>query len=92
MVNYVHGVPYFCVSIAVEGPVRATERALLASAIYDFIRDELFSAVCGEGAWFEGRCLRCTNVPDLGFALLCTGFLYDLEEYLEVLLGFFFVS
>ncbi|MFZ5440668.1 MAG: inositol monophosphatase family protein [Myxococcota bacterium] len=88
-VNYAHGVPHFCVSIAVEGPVSATERALLASAIYDPIRDELFSAARGEGAWLEGRRLRCTNVPDLGHALLCTGFPYDLEAHPEAPLGLF---
>lgn len=88
-VNYAHGVPHFCVSIAVEGPTADGARGLLASAIYDPIRDELFSAARGEGTTLDGRAVRCSSVAGLGHALLCTGFPYDLEAHPEAPLGLF---
>lgn len=47
--NYVHGFPYYAVSIAVE-----YQGDLLAGAIYDPNRDEMFSAAKGEGATLNG--------------------------------------
>jgi myo-inositol-1(or 4)-monophosphatase len=71
-VNYAHGVPLFCVSIAYA---RAGDLTL--GAVYDPLRDELFSAERGRGAHLNGRALKAANAVELGKSLLVTGFPYD---------------
>ncbi len=76
--NYAYGVPHYCVSVAVEGP-----QGLLAGAIYDPIRDELFSAGQGEGATLNGRPLRVRETTTLETSLLVTGFPFDVRLHPE---------
>ena len=71
--NYAHGVPHYCVSIAVEGP-----QGVLAGAILDPVRNELFTAGKGQGASLNDRPIRVSTADDLGSSLLATGFPYDL--------------
>jgi myo-inositol-1(or 4)-monophosphatase len=73
--NYAHRVPHFCVSVGVEGP-----DGVLAGAIYNPMLDELFSAARGEGATLNGHPLRASGTTELGHALLCTGFPYDVHQ------------
>lgn len=73
--NYTHGFPCFCVSVGV-----ACEGVPVAGAIYDPTREELFTALRGEGAYFNGHRLRVSTVKDLDDALLATGFPADLRE------------
>jgi myo-inositol-1(or 4)-monophosphatase len=70
--NYAHGFPVFCASVAWEegGAVRL-------GAVYDPLRDELFTAERASGARCNGERLRTSGVADLGAALLATGFPYD---------------
>lgn len=82
--NYAHGVPHFCVSIAVEGP-----DGLLAGAILDPLRNELFSAGRGAGATLNGKALQVSETTELRRALLCTGFPYDVREKPEAPVGLF---
>ncbi|MHB8877753.1 MAG: inositol monophosphatase family protein [Myxococcaceae bacterium] len=82
--NYAHRVPHFCVSVAVEGP-----GGLLAGVVFDPLRDELFSAGRGQGAWLNGRKLEVSSPPGLERALVCTGFPYDVRERPEVPVGLF---
>ncbi|MFQ5840103.1 MAG: inositol monophosphatase family protein [Candidatus Methylomirabilales bacterium] len=67
--NYVHGFPFFAVSIAlaVEGQVRL-------GVVYDPLRGELFQAVRGEGGLLNHTPLAVSEVGCLEEALLCTGF------------------
>ena len=62
--NYVHGFPYYAVSIGVE-----QDGALVAGAIYDPSRDEMFSAAIGKGATVDGRPLQVSQRDDLASAL-----------------------
>jgi myo-inositol-1(or 4)-monophosphatase len=78
-VNYSHGVPHFCVSMALEQPV-GTERVLSAGVVYDPMRDELFCAARGLGATLNGRPIRVSSAPNLARGLICTGFPYDLHD------------
>jgi myo-inositol-1(or 4)-monophosphatase len=73
-VNYAHGVPIFCVSIAY-----AREGQLHSGVVYDPLRDELFSAQRGRGAWLNDKPLRCSVVTDLNKSLLVTGFPYNIR-------------
>ena len=73
-VNYVHGLPFYSVSIAY-----AEHGKLLLAVVYDPSRDELFSAEAGAGAWLGGEPIHPANAPDLDHALLVTGFPYDIR-------------
>ncbi len=76
--NYAHGYPCFCVSIAL-----ADRGKLILGAIYDPLRDELFSAERGGGAKMNGSPIRVSQIPSLHEALLATGFPYDKRESAE---------
>jgi myo-inositol-1(or 4)-monophosphatase len=82
--NYSHRVAHFAVSVAVEGP-----EGLLAGAVYDPLRDELFSAAKGRGAHLNGKAIRTSDVDSLEYALLCTGFPYDVREKPQAPVGLF---
>jgi myo-inositol-1(or 4)-monophosphatase len=62
--NYVHGFPYYAVSIGVE---RAGE--LLAGAVFDPTRDELFAAAQGGGATLNGVQIEVSTQSKLHSAL-----------------------
>ena len=76
-VNFAHGFPMFCVSIAAE-----LNRELVYGAVYDPLRDELFEAVQGQGATLNSRPLRVSATASLERALLATGFPYDIRQRL----------
>lgn len=71
-VNYAHHIPIFCVSIAY-----AYQGTLTLGAVYDPMRDEMFLAERGRGAFLNGRALRVSSVTDLQRSLLVTGFPYN---------------
>jgi myo-inositol-1(or 4)-monophosphatase len=73
-VNYAHGIPIFCVSVAY-----ARDGAVRLGAVYDPLRDELFSAESGLGAWLNGERLRVSQAADLSRSLLVTGFPYEIR-------------
>jgi myo-inositol-1(or 4)-monophosphatase len=73
-VNFRYGVPLFAVSIAA-----ALDGEVVAGAVIDVLRDELFSAHLGGGARCDGCPIAvsaCTSLPD---ALVATGFSYQAE-------------
>lgn len=80
--NFIHGVPVFAVSIALEDP-----SGLAAAAVYDPIHDETFHAARGGGARRNGKPIECTRPERLDDALLATGFpfreLSRVDGYLE---------
>jgi myo-inositol-1(or 4)-monophosphatase len=71
-VNYAHHIPIFCVSIAY-----ASQGILTLGAVYDPMRDEMFLAERGQGAYLNGRRLRVSPVTELQRSLLVTGFPYN---------------
>lgn len=71
-VNYAHQVPIFSVSIAY-----ASNGTLTLGAVYDPMRDEMFSAERGRGARLNGRLLKVSAATELQKSLLVTGFPYD---------------
>jgi len=75
-VNFLFGIPQWCVSVAVQD-----ERGSLAGAIHDPCRGELFTAVRGEPPALEGprgkRTLVSPLREDLATAMLATGLAYD---------------
>jgi myo-inositol-1(or 4)-monophosphatase len=69
--NFLTGIPFWCVSLALV----AGEEAKLG-LIYDPTADELFSAAAGAGAFLNGAPMRVSGETDLGRARLCVGFSY----------------
>jgi myo-inositol-1(or 4)-monophosphatase len=82
--NYAHRIPHFCVSVAVRG-----EAGIMAGAVFDPIRKEMFSAGKGRGAELNGQPLQVSSATRMDRALLCTGFPYDVQENPEAPLGLF---
>jgi myo-inositol-1(or 4)-monophosphatase len=76
--NFAHNYPFFGVSIAVE-----SGDALVAGAIYDPVREEMFAAARGAGATLNGAALRVSDVARVEDALIVTGFPYDVREHPE---------
>jgi myo-inositol-1(or 4)-monophosphatase len=74
-VNFAHGYPAFCVSIACEA-----DGVLTYGVIYDPLRDELFEASRGAGASLNGAPIRVSATAHLDRALIATGFPYDIRE------------
>jgi myo-inositol-1(or 4)-monophosphatase len=68
-VNYVHGVPGFAVSIALEQAGKP-----LVGVVFDPILGECYSAVAGGGAYLNDRPIRVTEVTRLSQALVATSF------------------
>jgi myo-inositol-1(or 4)-monophosphatase len=71
-VNYAHNIPIFSVSIAY-----ASNGTMSLAAVYEPMRDEMFSAERGMGAHLNGRPLQVSGAMELRKSLLVTGFPYD---------------
>lgn len=85
--NFAHGFPQFCVSLGLEQRTGLEKRTgaggaigededgtLVAAVIYDPMRDELFTAERGKGARLNGTPIHVSHTPELGEALVATGF------------------
>ncbi|MEC7139919.1 MAG: inositol monophosphatase family protein, partial [Pseudomonadota bacterium] len=66
--NFLHGLPHWAISIALEQAGR-----IVAGLIFDPVKDELFWAERGLGAYLNSRPLRVTRREDLSEALFATG-------------------
>ena len=62
--NFLHAVPYFCISIALEKTHVDGETEIMAGVIYDPIHDEMFLAERGQGAWVNDQKLKATDRKD----------------------------
>jgi myo-inositol-1(or 4)-monophosphatase len=74
-VNFLYGVPLFAISIAA-----AVDGEVVAGAVLDVLRDELFSACLGGGARLDGEPVGVSGCAALPEALVVTGFSYHAEE------------
>lgn len=74
-VNYVHGVPNFAVSVALE-----CEGRIIAGAIYDPSLDECFTAEAGGGAFLNGSPIRTSDTTQLTEALVVASFPAGIQE------------
>jgi myo-inositol-1(or 4)-monophosphatase len=66
--NFLHALPHFAISIALE---RRGE--LVAGVVYDPIKDEMFCAEKGAGAYLNERRLRVSRRSELSSCLIGTG-------------------
>ena len=70
--NYAHGVPFYCVSIAL-----LVDDQLELGVVYDPTHDECFTATAGDQAQVNGQPLRVSAIDDLRHGYLTTGYAYD---------------
>jgi myo-inositol-1(or 4)-monophosphatase len=82
--NYSHGYPVFCVSVALEN-----EGTIVLGVIYDPMREDMFVAIRGEGAYLNDKKLKVSSVNNLSRSLLATGFPYDIRDSKENNLDYF---
>ncbi len=86
--NFVHGHPVFSVSVAL-----CADTTTLLGVVFDPMRDELFWAERGRGAFMNGTPLHVSRTTTLAGAFLATGFPFrahaDLDGYLEVFRSLF---
>ena len=72
--NFLHGIPHFAISIAVEDPAGQGGRPEITQAlVYQPLNDESYWAEKGRGSWLNERRLRVSARRDLADALVATG-------------------
>ena len=71
--NFLHGIPHFAISIAVEEPLANGRREVTTGLVYQPLTDESFWAEKGRGAWVQSERLRVSARRDLSEALIATG-------------------
>jgi myo-inositol-1(or 4)-monophosphatase len=80
--NFLHGFPQFAVSIALR------HRGIVEQAVvFDPLRNELFTASRGSGAFLNDRRIRVSKIRNMDQALLGTGFPFRKREHLDPYLG-----
>ncbi|WP_072758053.1 inositol monophosphatase family protein [Rhodanobacter sp. OK091] len=75
--NYLRGIPHFGVSIAL------LEKGVpIHAVVFDPLRDELYTASKGDGAYLNDRRMRVSKRENLGGAMIATGFPFRQREHL----------
>lgn len=77
-VNFLYDLPAVAVSIAAK-----VNGAVVAGAVADVVRDEIFSAAAGQGARRNGHEIHASSVAILAEALVTTGFAYTANQRAE---------
>ncbi len=67
--NFIHGIPGYAVSIALEH-----QQQIVLGVVYEISRDECFSAHLNEGAFLNGKKIGVSSRSSLSEALIGTGF------------------
>jgi len=82
--NFIHGLPVYCVSIAL-----AVKGKIEQAVVYDPTRNDLFTATKGRGAYMNDRRIRVSKRNEIQDCLISTGFPYragdNLPKYLSML-------
>ena len=66
--NFLHGVPHFAISIALK-----SDNEIVSGVIYDPIKDEIFTAEKGNGAYLNNKRMRVSSRSKLKDCMICTG-------------------
>ena len=82
--NFIHGFPFYCVSIALQSKGRIEQ-----AVVFDPTRNDLFTSTRGRGAFLNDRRLRVSKRTRLEECLISTGFPFrpddDFAAYLQVM-------
>jgi myo-inositol-1(or 4)-monophosphatase len=79
--NFLHGFPQYCVSIGLQQKGQVTQ-----AVIYDPVRNDLFTATRGRGAFLNERRIRVSRRDHLRDCLIGTGFPFRDGSYLDTYL------
>ena len=79
--NFLHGFPHYCVSIAL-----AHKGVITQGVVYDPVRNDLFTATRGRGAFLNDRRIRVSRRAHLRDCLIGTGFPFRDGSYLDTYL------
>ena len=79
--NFLHGFPQYCVSIAL-----AHKGVVTQGVIYDPVRNDLFTATRGRGAFLNDRRMRVSRRTQLRDCLIGTGFPFRDGSFLDTYL------
>jgi myo-inositol-1(or 4)-monophosphatase len=71
--NFLHGIPHFAISIAVEERLSGGRAEISHALVYQPLTDESFWAEKGRGAWLQDRRLRVSSRRDLSECVIGTG-------------------
>ncbi len=71
--NFLHGIPHFAISIAVEETLANGKSEITSALVYQPLTDESFWAEKGKGAWVQSQRLRVSARRDMSEALVATG-------------------
>ncbi len=71
--NFIHAIPYFCISIGLEKTDKNGNSEIIAGVIFDPIHNELFTAEKGKGAQVNGRKMQVSNREVLEEAMMVSG-------------------
>ena len=82
--NFIHGFPQYAVSIAL-----AYKGQLNQAVVYDTLRNEMFTASKGGGAYLNERRIRVSKCLRVEDALLGTGFPFRHLEHLDAYMAIF---
>ena len=66
--NFLHGIPHFAISIALE-----RDGELFAGVVYNPVTDDMYWAEKGQGAYLNGKRLRVSGRTDMAECLFATG-------------------
>ncbi len=80
--NYLHGMPHWAISIALEH-----KGEIVSGVVYDAAKDELFWAEKGAGAWMNDRRLRVSGRRVMQEAVFATGVPFGAKKTLPAMLG-----
>jgi myo-inositol-1(or 4)-monophosphatase len=82
--NFIHSYPVFSVSIALE-----YRGKIILGVVYDPLRDEIFTAEKGKGAFLNGNRVKVSAISDLKNSLITTGFPFRRKNYIDDYLELF---
>jgi myo-inositol-1(or 4)-monophosphatase len=82
--NFIHGFPQYAISIALAHRGQVTQ-----AVVYDPIRNEMFTASKGAGAFLDDRRIRVGKRVKLQEALIGTGFPYRNFDHVDAYLAIF---
>ncbi|MEP7268690.1 MAG: inositol monophosphatase family protein [Saprospiraceae bacterium] len=86
--NFVHGIPFYCVSVAL-----VHQGAFTMGIVYEPNMKEFFHAIKGKGAFLNDKKINVSNALSLAHAVVATGFPHRsferMEEYVHSLDYFF---
>ena len=76
--NFISGIPVFAISIGLQH-----EKDIILGVVYDPVRNEMFHAESGKGAFLNGKIIHVNEQTELARALLATGFPFRFKTFLS---------